>query len=494
MNTKHDSILDTVGSTPVVRINKLAPEGVNLYAKLEAFNPLGSVKDRLALGIIEDAERKGLLKPGQTVIEATSGNTGIGLAMVCAAKSYPLVIVMPENFSIERRKIMRFLGAKVVLTPAPERGTGMLKKAVELAEQHGWFLCRQFENDANATIHEQTTGREIVEAFDGERLDYFVTGFGTGGTWKGVARALRKARPETKIAVVEPDNSQMLASGVAQTRNPDGSPTDSHPSFRTHPIQGWAPDFMPKLVEDAQKEGCFDEIVPVSSDDALKLSRELARKEGIFTGISGGATFAAALQLSKSAPKGSTIVFMLPDTGERYMSTPLFEDVSEEMTDEEDEISQSTPSCRFDVAAIPLPSHDDEPEPTSEDVKFVTKMIDGGEHSVVMFSLEWCEFCWAVRKLLKQTGVEHWTMPLDTAEMQQDNRGGRLRAALRGRTGSRTMPQLFIGGEFVGGCSEVFDEYAAGRLQERHKAVGISGSEPASFDPQSLLPGWLLKR
>ncbi len=248
---RFESILGTVGRTPTVRIAKLAPPHVRLYVKLESFNPMGSVKDRLALGVIEDAERRGLLRPGQTVIEATSGNTGIGLAMVCARKGYPLVVVMSENFSLERRKLMRFLGAKVVLTPAALKGTGMLAKAVELAAAHGWFLCRQFENEANADMHSRTTAPEILADFAGERLDYFVTGFGTGGTLKGVGRVLREQSPHTRIVVCEPDNSQVLGSGIAQPRAADGTPAGSHPSFRPHLMQGWSPDFIPKLTQDA---------------------------------------------------------------------------------------------------------------------------------------------------------------------------------------------------------------------------------------------------
>src|SRR5262252_5847688 len=281
MKRKFANILETVGNTPVVRINRLAPPGSNLFVKIEAFNPLGSVKDRLALGVIEAAERSGTLKPGQTVIEATSGNTGIGLAMVCAEKGYPLVVVMAENFSVERRKMMRFLGARVVLTPAALKGSGMLAKAVELANTHGWFLCRQFENEANADMHSRTTAPEILEAFAGERLDYFVTGFGTGGTLKGVARVLRKARPETQIIVCEPDNSQTLGSGIAQPRNADGSPAGSHPNFRPHLMQGWSPDFIPKLIEDAVTMKLIDRVLPIDGADAMRLSRELARREGI---------------------------------------------------------------------------------------------------------------------------------------------------------------------------------------------------------------------
>ncbi len=262
MAGKFESILHTVGNTPVVRLNQLAPPHVTLYVKVEAFNPMGSVKDRLALGIIEDAERRGTLKPGQTVIEGTSGNTGIGLAMVCAVKGYPLVVVMAENFSIERRRMMRFLGAKVVLTPAAQKGSGMLAKSVELAQANGWFLCRQFENEANADMHSRTTAEEILAAFDGERLDYWVTGTGTGGTLKGVARVLKARRPETKVIVCEPDNSPTLASGIAQARAADGTPLDSHPSFRPHLMQGWSPDFIPKLTEDAINAQWVDRIVP----------------------------------------------------------------------------------------------------------------------------------------------------------------------------------------------------------------------------------------
>ncbi|MBK5187289.1 MAG: cysteine synthase A [Gemmatimonadaceae bacterium] len=347
MKRKFDNILETIGNTPVVRINKLAPPGVNLFVKTESRNPLGSVKDRLALGVIEDAERTGKLKPGQTVIEATSGNTGIGLAMVCAQKGYPLVVTMAESFSVERRKLMRFLGAKVVITPAAERGTGMVKKAVELAEAHGWFLTRQFENEANADTHSRTTAREIIEAFAGEPLDYWVTGFGTGGTLKGVSRVLAKERPETKIVVCEPSDAPMLSSGTKQDRRADGSAVASHPSWKPHPLQGWSPDFIPKLTADAVDMGVIHRIIAVSGPDAMHWSRELAQQEGIFVGTSSGATFAGALQLCRDVPKGATVLCMLPDTGERYLSTPLFADIPVDMTPEEVAISSSTPSARF---------------------------------------------------------------------------------------------------------------------------------------------------
>jgi cysteine synthase len=333
--TKFASILETVGNTPVVKINKLAPAHVDLYVKVEAFNPLGSVKDRLALGVIEDAERSGALAPGQTVIEATSGNTGIGLAMVCAAKGYPLVVTMAEPFSVERRKLMRFLGAKVILTPASEGAIGMVKKTIALAKKNGWFYTRQFENEANADYHSRTTAREIVADFAGQRLDYWVTGFGTGGTLKGVARVLRAERPETKVIVAEPADAAMIASGTAQNREPDGSPAARHPAWNPHPIQGWSPDFIPKLAGDAIDAKLIDRVITVPGPQALHWSRQLAQKEGIFVGISAGATFAASMELANGAPKGTTILCMLPDTGERYLSTPLFGDILAEMNDEE---------------------------------------------------------------------------------------------------------------------------------------------------------------
>jgi cysteine synthase A len=340
--TKFASILGTVGNTPVVKINKLAPPGINLYVKIEAFNPLGSVKDRLALGIIEDAEKKGALKPGQTVCEATSGNTGIGLAMVCAAKGYPLVVTMAESFSIERRRLMRFLGAKVILTPAPEGGTGMVRKANELAKKNGWFLTRQFENEANADYHSRTTAREIVNDFAGERLDFWVTGFGTGGTLKGVGRVLDKERPEVKIILSEPADAAMVTSKTPQDRNPDGSPKSRHPAWKPHPIQGWSPDFIPKLTGDALDMKLVDRVITIAAPVAIAASRQLAQKEGIFVGTSSGATFAAALDVAKDAPKGTTILAMLPDTGERYLSTPLFADILPEMNEEETAIAAAT--------------------------------------------------------------------------------------------------------------------------------------------------------
>lgn len=349
--TRYANILETVGRTPVVRINKLAPEGVELWVKVESFNPLGSVKDRLALGVIEAAEKSGDLKPGQTVVEATSGNTGIGLAMVCAQKGYPLVITMAESFSVERRKLMRFLGAKVILTPAAERGTGMVKKAAELAEAHGWFSTRQFENEANADMHSRTTAREIVDDFAGHRLDYWVTGFGTGGTLRGVSRVLAEERPETKIVVCEPADAPMLGSGLPQHIEPDGSIAVSHPAWKPHALQGWSPDFIGKLTRDAVASDLIDRVLTVTSADAMHWSRELAQKEGIFVGTSSGGTFAAALEVCRTAAPGSVVLCMLPDTGERYLSTPLFGDIAIDMTEDELTIMRSTPGSHLAAKA-----------------------------------------------------------------------------------------------------------------------------------------------
>ena len=339
-----DSVLDTIGDTPCIRVNNLGPKGVRLYVKAEAFNPASSVKDRLAVNIIEAAERNGTLKPGQTVVEATSGNTGIGLAMVCAQKGYPLVVTMADSFSIERRKLMRMLGAKVVLTPRAAKGFGMYRKAVELAEKNGWFLARQFETPANAEIHEATTAREILADFKGDRLDWFVTGYGTGGTLSGVARALRRERPETKIVMCEPANAQLVGSGTAQKRTADGSPAEGHPAFEPHPIQGWTPDFIPLVLQEALDKKYFDQRVAIPGAEGIKWARALAQKEGIFTGISGGSTFAVAMQVAAKAAPGSVILAVLPDTGERYLTTPMFEGIAEGMDDEETKISLSTPS------------------------------------------------------------------------------------------------------------------------------------------------------
>ncbi|MCX7356678.1 MAG: cysteine synthase A [Alphaproteobacteria bacterium] len=477
---KYESILETVGDTPVVKLGAIAPRDVSIYVKVEAFNPMGSVKDRLALAVIEDAERRGLLKPGQTVVEATSGNTGIGLAMVCAKKGYPLVIVMAENFSIERRRLMRFLGAKVVLTPAADKGSGMLAKAFELADTHGWFLTRQFENEANAEVHSRTTAQEILRDFAGERLDYWVSTYGTGGTANGVARALKAARPETKIIVTEPDNSQVLGTGLKDR-------------FRPHPIQGTSPDFIAKLMADAKAARWIDEIVPVNGGDALRLSRELATKEGIFSGISSGASLAAALKVAETAPKGSTILAMLPDTGERYLSTPLFEDVAIDMTPEEEAISKSSPLCRFDIRPIPAPAAAQAPSAPvdAEAAAFVEKLIS--EEPVLLFALEWCEFCWATRKLFKAHNIPYRAIDLDSVAMQAEDWGGRVRRAVGARAGATTIPQVFIGNELIGGNSETFEAVQNGALQTKLRAAGVAFDADAKVDYGALLPKWLKK-
>jgi cysteine synthase A len=309
-----ESILDTIGRTPIVKLSRIAPKHVELYVKVEAFNPGGSVKDRLALAIVLDAEKKGLLKPGDTIVEATSGNTGVALAMVAAARGYKFVAVMTETFSVERRKLMRAYGAKVILTPAAERGSGMVRKAKELAEKHGWFLARQFENEANPAWHRNTTGPEILQDFVGKRLDYFVSGWGTGGTLTGVGQTLKLARPDVKIVSTEPAGAQLLGGK----------------EWQPHKIQGWTPDFIPAVLD----RSVVDDIKPIEDLVARDTARRLAAEEGVFVGLSAGATLAAALQVANEAPAGSVILAMLPDTGERYLSTILFEGVNEGSDDE----------------------------------------------------------------------------------------------------------------------------------------------------------------
>lgn len=312
----YNNILETIGNTPVIKIQKLAPEGIEMYVKVEAFNPLSSVKDRLALGIILDAEKRGLLKPGQTVVEATSGNTGIALAMVCAVKGHPFVSVMAESFSIERRRLMRFLGAKVVLTPPAERATGMVRVTEALAAKHGWFMTQQFENEANPAFHRNTTGPEILSDFAERRLDYFVSGYGTGGTISGAGQMIRLARPDVQIISTEPAGAALL----------EGD------EWQPHKIQGWTPDFIPETLD---REVAHENIL-VTDEESISTSQALATKEGIFCGISSGGTFAAALKVAEKAKPGSVILAMLPDTGERYLSTPLFEDIPEGPDDGQD--------------------------------------------------------------------------------------------------------------------------------------------------------------
>jgi cysteine synthase A len=491
---RYNNILDTIGNTPLVRLNRLAPEGANVYVKVESFNPTGSVKDRMARAIIERAEQSGELKPGQTVIEATSGNTGIGLAMVCAHKGYPLVVTMAENFSIERRKMLRFLGAKVVLTPASEMGTGMLNKAVELAEKHGYFLCKQFENEVGALVHSQTTAKEILADFEDDSFNYFVSGFGTGGTILGVARTLKAAEPSIGIIAAEPDNSPVLGSGVAQPRDATGAIAGTHPYFRPHLMQGWGPNFISDLTQQAVDNRLIDEIVPVSGADAMTLSRRLAREEGIFAGTSSGATLAAALEIARRAPAGTNIVCMLPDTGERYLSTPLFEDIGEEMDAEELAISQSTAGYRFDsTEGCAAPSAPPRPARLDPVAKEFFRDVTENE-PVVMFSLEWCEFSWSARKLFSKLGVDYRSVDLDSVEFKNNDFGGKIREVLEERTGSPTIPQIFIGGRHIGGATELFDAMRDGSMQTLFGTHGVDFDESLDLDPYDLLPQWLQPR
>jgi cysteine synthase len=495
MGKRFGSILDTIGSTPVIRINKLEPKGINLYVKVESFNPMGSVKDRLALGVIEDAERRGELKPGQTIVEATSGNTGIGLAMVCAQKGYPLVVTMAENFSVERRKLMRFLGAKVVLTPAALKGSGMVAKAEELAKAHGWWQPRQFENPANAEIHARTTAVEILDDFADVSLDYWVTGFGTGGTLNGVSRVLKEKSPHTQIIVCEPDNAAMLASGIAQARNGDGSHRTSHPRSRPHLMQGWSPDFIPRLVEQVTASSRIDGFVLIDGTDSLRCARELARQEGIFVGISAGATFSGALQVAKTAPPGTNILCMLPDTGERYLSTPLFDDVAVEMTEEELELSRSTPGFRFDVAPEAAPASVEAVDALDEAAsREFDAMLRDPDQPVVMFANEWCEFCDSVRKVFSKFGIAYTSIDLDSSAYRQGERGAKIYEVLKRRTGSVTLPQIFIGGDFEGGCTDVFNSLKSGQLHTRLEKHGVTVDPSIKTDPYGLLPKWLHPR
>jgi len=498
MKNRFESILETVGNTPIVKLNKIGPKDVNVYVKIESFNPMGSVKDRLALGVITEAEESGALKPGQTVIEATSGNTGIGLAMVCAQKGHPLVVTMAESFSLERRKMMRFLGARVVLTPAALKGSGMLAKAVELAEEHGWFLVRQFENEANANAHSRTTAPEILAAFADDGLDYWVTGFGTGGTLKGVSRVLKKESPKTKVMVCEPDNAAILGSGIPQVRGDDGSITESHPLFRPHLMQGWSPDFIPKLTEDVVDAELIDEILPIAGDDALRLSRSLARDEGIFVGISAGATLAGALAVAEKAEPGSNVLCMLPDTGERYLSTPLFDGIMDDMSEEEVEISQSTPNYHFASAPPPAPPTDDAEETVdaapADAVEFFDEVTNDSDNPIVLFALEWCEFCWSVRKMFAEYEIPYRSVDLDSVAYQENNKGGNIRKVIEQRTGLKTIPQIYVGGKHVGGASETFDAIKDGSFQKMLEENSINWNKEVSTEPYSFLPGWLHSR
>jgi cysteine synthase A len=490
---RHDHILQTIGRTPAVKLSRLAPPGVELYAKLEAFNPMGSVKDRMALAIIEDAEARGLLRPGQTVVEATSGNTGIGLAMVCARKGYPLVIVMAENFSVERRRLMRFMGARVVLTPAALKGSGMLAKARELAAAHSWFLANQFDNEANARVHECTTAAEILADFADAPPTHWVTGSGTGGTLLGVGRALRRAWPGMKIVVCEPDNAPVMASGTGMPPPAADGTLVSHPQFRPHLMQGWTPDFIAPMAQQARDEGLIDLIQPIPGALALKTARDLAQREGILAGTSGGATLAGALQLAATLPVGSRILAMLPDTGERYLSTPLFADIEADMDDAEWALSRSTPRARFDAAPAPaLP--DALPVASALGSDLLSRTVGDPARPVLMFALAWCEFCGSLRRFFKQIGVPVHSVELDAPELQRQGHAQQLRAALHVRTGQGTIPQVFIGGAWLGGCTDTLSAWRDGRLQALLTSQAIPFNAAAVTDTDSLLPAWLQAR
>jgi cysteine synthase A len=386
--------------------------------------------------------------------------------------------------------MMRFLGAKVVLTPAWQKGSGMVAKAAELARTHGWFLPRQFDNEANARIHERTTGPEILADFADRPLTHWVTGSGTGGTLLGVGRALRRASRDTRIVVCEPDNAPVLRSGVPMPPTaPDGSAV-SHPHFRPHLMQGWSPDFIPSLVQRAVDEGLIDHVEPVPGAAALQAATDLARLEGIFAGISSGATVAGAIALAARLPAGSRLLAMLPDTGERYLSTPLFAAIDANMNEEEWEISRSSPAGRFDIApppAVPTPR----PTPTPEGETLLTSALNDTANPVVMFALEWCEFSWAVRRFFQRLGVPYRSIDLDSIEWQEGDRGGQVRVALHAHLGRPTIPQIFVGGENVGGCTDTFDAWRSGQLQAALERCGVPYREGVVSDPGTFLPSWI---
>lgn len=482
-----ENILDTIGDTPIVRLARMSPSGVDIFVKVEAANPMGSVKDRLALGIIEAAERSGELRPGQTVIEATSGNTGLGLAMVCAAKGYPLVVVMAENFSLERRKMLRFLGAKVVLSPPWAKGTGMLAIAEKLAKDNGWYLCRQFENEAGPDIHSRTTAAEILRDFGENGLTAWVSGFGTGGTLKGVARVLRERSPSTKVIVAEPENSALIASGIAQ-----GS--GSHPAFHPHPMQGWSPDFISKLTGDAVASNWVDDTITVGGAEAIETATEIARTEGIFCGITGGATLAAALKFARSAKAGSRVLAMLPDTGERYLSTPLFADVGVEMNENEAELLQSAMPAIAQLST-PAPADAQQQQGSDDEARrFVRECISGNSGKVVMFALSWCEFCWSVRKLFDRMGIPFVSIDLDAPDFRAAYNVPKIRSALQEVTGAATIPQIFIAGEWVGGSMEVLQAAESGELRRLLDQGSIPCSHEGPMSRYEFLPNWVQKQ
>jgi cysteine synthase A len=413
--------------------------------------------------------------------------------MVCAQKSYPLVIVMAESFSVERRKLLRFLGAKVILTPAASKGSGMIEKAAQLAEKHGWFLCRQFDNAANWQTHAETTAEEILAAFGPDGLDYFVSGVGTGGTMLGVASVLKARSPATRIIGCEPENAQILASGRVHPMRADGVPSVSHPVFRPHPMQGWTPDFVPPLALKAIEAKLIDTIEPVIGEDAIAWSRKLAAREGIFCGISSGGTFAAAIAVASRAPKGSRILAILPDTGERYLSTPLFAGIPEQMTDEEMALSNSTPGHRMDGSvqvAIAPPAR----PVAEEDVAALNGLIDCAEEPIVIFGLEWCEFTWSVQRFLSRAGITFRTINLDAADLRSQGLSERLRWALRSKVNSATLPQVFFKGRYIGGATETLTIFQGRQLDAELEAFGVSVEEEVLADATTHLPSWIQPR
>mmetsp|Transcript_19677 Transcript_19677/g.24263 ORF Transcript_19677/g.24263 Transcript_19677/m.24263 type:complete len:550 (-) Transcript_19677:205-1854(-) len=499
----HDSILETIGRTPIVCIpphSKTNPTESNIYLKLESENPGGSVKDRLSLAVIEWAEQSGKLEKGQTVVEASSGNTGIGMAMVCAKKGYPYVCVMAESFSIERRKLMRFLGAKVILTNPAHKGTGMVIKAKELADTHGYFWPNQFENEANAWIHEKTTGPEILNAFrkDSLQIDHFVCSYGTGGTLLGIGNYLRKHSPATKIHVCEPSNAPMLFSEIPTNYPPkEGSDDDDdkkypstsfdvpHPVWRPHLLQGWATDFIPKLVASATERKVYDSVLHVGGSDAIQAAQSLALNEGILSGTSGGGTLSAALKFAKTLSESSNIVVMIADTGERYLSTPLFENIPTDMTEEEKEIANSTPSTPPPPPGLP--------DATKEAEAWVKNEVK--TDPIVIFSLEYCEFCWTLTSFFDALGVSYHKIDIDNFMYAKDNIGNQYRAALSEWTDCKTFPQFFVDGVFVGGALDACMMWKKEELQKLLKKAGVKGGNDVfnnyDGDPFEFLPKWM---
>lgn len=487
-----DSVLDTVGRTPVVRLRRLESCDVELYAKLESRNPTSSTKDRIALAMIRAARADGRLRPGQTVVEATSGNTGIGLAMVCASLGHPLVVVMAENFSIERRRLMRFMGARVVLTPAHLRGSGMREKARELAQAHGWYFPDQFRDPANAQAHAEATAAEIMDAFQDRPLTHWFTGWGSGGTLLGAGGELKWQWPRLQIVACEPDAAPVIATERLRrgSREQPAMIDHPHPAVKPHLMQGWAPDFWPGPAAEAVAAGLIDHCVAVAGEDAITAARLLARREGILAGLSGGATLAAALAMVPDLPANSRALVMLPDTGERYLSTPLFADIGAEMNDEEWALSESTPGARF----VP-PTASPPPATVNELAARQLRTDEAGGAPVVLFTLRWCEFGWAVRRLFDIIGVALRVVEVDAPDLVATGRGQQIRARVVALTQAQTLPQLFVADRLVGGCTDSLTAWDQGQLARWLRAEGLSPkSVPAGWQAQSLLPNWLHPR